>query len=97
MAEVYAAQTQRLALIGRQAKFDVAQRFASGQLRKCHHAKQIGAVQGAHPRIATVSSMMRPKVFQRGVAFALDSFDCAKLRRQAQENLPAILNLSGVQ
>ena len=53
----YAAQAhvKQLGLIGRQADLDVAQRFAPRQLRERHHAKQIGAVQGAHPRISAVS------------------------------------------
>jgi hypothetical protein len=42
-------------LIGRQADFDVAQRFSPSQLRKRHHSKQIGAGKCSHARVATVS------------------------------------------
>ena len=53
----YAAQAhmEQLALVGRQTGFDIAQRLAPRQLRERHHAKQIGAAQGAHTRIAAVS------------------------------------------
>ena len=41
--------------IGRQANLDVAQGLAPCQLREGHHSKQIGTIQGAHTRIATVT------------------------------------------
>ncbi len=49
------AHVKQLGLIGCQADLDVAQRLAPRQLRERHHAKQIGAVQGAHSRISVVS------------------------------------------
>ena len=49
------AHVEQFALVGRQTGFDVAQRLAPRQLRERHHAKQIGAVQGAHSRISVVS------------------------------------------
>ncbi len=53
----YAAQAhmEQLALVGGQTGFDVAQRLAPCQLRESHHAKQVGATQGAHSRIAAVA------------------------------------------
>ena len=42
-------------MIGLQTNLDIAQRLAPGQLREGHYAKQIGAVQGAHTRIASVA------------------------------------------
>ena len=49
------AHVKQFAVVGRQAGFDVAQRLAPRQLRERHHAKQIGAAQGAHSRISVVS------------------------------------------
>ena len=65
----YAAQThvKQLGLIGCQADLDVAQRLAPRQLRECHHAKQIGAVQGAHSRIAAMAVDDAPEGFPRHI------------------------------
>jgi len=49
------AHVKQLGLIGCQANLDVAQGLAPCQLREGHHTKQIGAVQGAYTRIATVA------------------------------------------
>ena len=49
------AHVEQLGLIGGQASLDVAQGLAPRQLRERHHAKQIGAAQGAHTCIATVA------------------------------------------
>ena len=49
------AHVKQLGLIGRQANLDVAQGLAPCQLREGHHSKQIGAVQGAYTRIATMA------------------------------------------
>lgn len=46
---------KQLGLIGRQTGLNVAQGFAPSQLREGHHAKQVGAPQGACARIATVA------------------------------------------
>jgi hypothetical protein len=46
---------EQLALIGRQAGLDVAQRLSPCELRGGHHAKQVGATQRAHARVALVS------------------------------------------
>lgn len=45
---------EQLGLIGRQKGLDVAQRLAPRELRKGHHAKQLGAAQRTHTRIALV-------------------------------------------
>jgi hypothetical protein len=45
---------KELGLVGCQAGFDVAQRFAPGELREGHDAKQVGATQRANARVALV-------------------------------------------
>jgi prephenate dehydratase len=45
---------EQLALIGRQAGLDVAQRLSPCELRERHHAKQVGAAERAHAGIAVV-------------------------------------------
>ncbi len=66
----YAAQAhmKQFRRLGSQARFDVAQRLAPGQLRRCKHlrlAKHIGTVQGKvrTPASPLCRSTMRPKVF----------------------------------
>jgi hypothetical protein len=49
------AHVKQLGMIGAQANLDVAQGLAPSQLREGHHAKQIGAAQSAHARIASVA------------------------------------------
>jgi hypothetical protein len=55
---------EQLGLIGRQARLDVAQRLVPGELREGHHAKQVGAAQRAHTRVALVPLDDSAKVFQ---------------------------------
>ena len=49
------AHVEQLGLVGCQARFDVAQRLAPGDLREGHDAKQVGATQRASARVALVS------------------------------------------
>ena len=65
----YAAQAhmKQFALIRCQTGFDVAQRLAPRQLRKSHHAKQVGTIQGAHPRIAAVTVDDAPEGLPRHI------------------------------
>ena len=49
------AHVKQLGAIGSKASFDIAQRLAPGQLSKGHDAKQLGATQGTHSRIALVA------------------------------------------
>jgi len=58
---------KQLGLIGCQASLDVAQRLAPRQLREGHHPKQVGAVQSAHTRVATVTFDNASKVLPRHV------------------------------
>src|ERR1035441_6797475 len=43
---------KQLGMVGLQANLDVAQRLAPSELRKGHDAKQIGAAERTHTRIA---------------------------------------------
>jgi hypothetical protein len=45
---------EQLGLIGREAGLDIAQRLSPSELSEGHHAKQVGAAQRAHARIALV-------------------------------------------
>ena len=58
---------KQFGLIGHQANLDVAQGLAPSQLRKDHYPKQVGAVQGAHTRIAIVPFDDAPEVLPRHV------------------------------
>ena len=53
----HAVQThvKQFALVGGKTRLDVAQRLAPRQLREGHYPKQIGAIQGAHSSIATIT------------------------------------------
>ena len=50
--------------LSRQASLDVAKRFAPGELREGHDAKQLGAASLRTPASPLCRSTMRPKVFQ---------------------------------
>ena len=50
----FQSHMKQLCLIGRETRLNVAQGLAPRQLREGHHAKQIGAIQGADSRIAVV-------------------------------------------
>ena len=49
------AHVKKFGLIGRQTRFDVAQRLPPGQLGKRHDAKQLGTTERAHPGIAAMA------------------------------------------
>jgi hypothetical protein len=49
------AHVKKFGLIGRQTRFDVAQRFAPSQLGKRHDAKQLRTTERAHPGIAAMA------------------------------------------
>jgi hypothetical protein len=55
------SRVKQLRAIGSEADFDVAQGLAPRQLRKGHHAKQIGAAQGAYTRITAMTLDDSPK------------------------------------
>lgn len=49
------SHVKQFGLIGRKTNFDIAQGLAPRQLREGHHAKHVGATQGAHTGMATVA------------------------------------------
>jgi hypothetical protein len=49
------AHAVKLVRIGAQHRLDVAQALAPSQLCKCHDAELLGAVEAAHPIVATVA------------------------------------------
>jgi hypothetical protein len=59
------AHVKQLGMVGLQANLDVAQRLAPCKLRKGHDAKQVGATERAHTRIALVPFDDAPKGLPR--------------------------------